>query len=335
MTRETIDPYAKKARLVKEKLLPFEFIYCQKLLLATTDDKNMPCIPESLSRGGKTRNNLGKLRDLVDAHGFRTSVVESPRPALSIYKDSFHINNEDDVKGKTFLVTMFGLNPDQISMERFYSTSFKNVFCLMLFCDRLRKTCHEALQNDKVAKLINEDEHLCRSLAAMNDSKALEEAHALSSSVPERIASLIQLAVQAEPRNRADQLQREYDRIALCNSTLSNAFATLFQKAHDCSIKDIYFKRSHVAKYERITIYVYDSEIDMLKPPQFLFIPSLKTALEEGPESIVKEMMESFWSHLLRHGYFATPFIKTALDPDLEKFFLSGITSDLNIPLQL
>jgi hypothetical protein len=334
-------PCPKKARVeAKDETLPREFLYCQKLL-ATSAEKPVPTIPLTLTLGGKTRNDLTKVRKIMDAHGFRTSVIASPRAALSVYKDSCHLGDsieEEILPGKTFLVTTFGLHPDQTEMERFYATSIKNVYCLLLFCKRLREACRGALQNERVAKLVEENEQLCRTLGSMSnkDPKALEQAHALSSLVPKRVAKLIQLTVQAEYRNRVEQLEHEYERIALWNSTLSNALVTLFLKEHDLCIKDIFFKRSsHQPQYERIAIYVYDPEIDHCKPPHFLFMPSVKTAMEEGPEIIVEKMMDSFWSHLLRHGYFATATMKKNLDADLERFFLSGIAKDLKIPLQL
>ena len=109
----------------------------------------------------------------------------------------------------------------------------------------------------------------------------------------------------------------------------------LFLTAHECSIKDIYFKQSHLPKYERITVYLYDPDIDEFKPPPFTFLPSLHLLLEQGPEALVQDMIQSFWSHLLRHGYFATPAIRNEFTPDLEKYFLSGIAQNPNIPLLL
>jgi hypothetical protein len=333
---EANPPNPKKARVdTKQEALTAEFAYCQKLLL-TSDEKPVPTIPSTL-QNPNTRNNLGKLRKLMDDHGFRTSMIASPRAALSVCKDSCTLEEgDDDNEGKTFLVTTFGLHPDQMKMEHFYATSIKNVYCLMLFCKRLREACQGALKDEQVARLVSENEQLCRALGSMTeDSKALEQAHALSSSVPKRVANLIQLAAQAEPRNRVEQLKHEYDRIALWNSTLSNALVSLFLKEHNCCIKDVFFKRSHQPQYERITIYLYDPEIDHYKPPHFLFMPSVKTAVEKGPKAIVEEMIQSFWSHLLRHGYFVTGTMKEELNADLERFFLSGITHDVKIPLQL
>jgi hypothetical protein len=62
-------------------LLPRAFKICQALL-ATTSACPTPSLPTSLT-SVKTKNDLEKLRKLFDDHGFRTSVVMSPRPALS------------------------------------------------------------------------------------------------------------------------------------------------------------------------------------------------------------------------------------------------------------
>ena len=65
----------------------------------------------------------------------------------------------------------------------------------------------------------------------MGDEEALlEKAVALSASVPERSMNLIRHIHSAEPRNRMEQLEHEYQRILLWNSTLSNALVTLFLK---------------------------------------------------------------------------------------------------------
>jgi hypothetical protein len=336
-------PEAKKPRLEGHvEHLPPEFSYC-RILLDTTPDEPIPRIPTTLIRGGPTRNDLTQLRNLMDHHEFRTSVVASPRPALSIYKDSCAVDGENDnnrdeeiIQGKTFLRTMLGLHPHQEQLEHFYSTGIKNVYCLLLFCQRLRLACPFAFQSKTgpVEQLVHELENECRAVGS-NIGNTMHDTRRLSCSVQNHVASLIPLIVQAEPRNRTEQLQREYDRIILCNSTLSNALVNLFSSAQGCTIKDIYFKRSNVTKYERITIYLYDPDVDLIKPPQFIFLPSLKVALEEGPIAIVRKMIESFWHHLLRRGYFATFTMKEALTPGLEKFFLSGITNDETIPLQL
>jgi hypothetical protein len=228
---------------------------------------------------------------------------------------------------------MLGMHPDQDDMERWYAVSVKKVYCLALFCNLLRKLCPAAVEQSAVQSLLVENESLCRSLSA--SSITTEEANRVSATVSERVAALIHSVVHADARIRAAQLEHEFERLTYRNSTMSNAAMQLFLTAHGCSIKDIYFKRSHLPKYERITVYLYDPDIDEFKPLPFTCMPSLHQILEHGPEALVQDMITSFWGHLLRHGYFATPSIRKEFTPDLEKFFLSGIAQNPNIPLKM
>jgi hypothetical protein len=61
----------------------------------------------------------------------------------------------------------------------------------------------------------------------------------VSGMVPERVAQIIQHAVNIDPRIRAEQLEHEYERITLRNSTLLNAHVQLFLQGHDCDMKDV------------------------------------------------------------------------------------------------
>lgn len=327
-------PLAKKAKLesAKEKdatKAPPGFAACQALL-QTTPATPTPTLPSTITTK-RTKNNLDKVQALFDQHGFRTSVVMSPRPALSIYKDSCTLSSSSP-EGKEFLLTMLGMHPDQDDMERWYAVSVKKVYCLARFCNLLRKLCPAAVEQPAVQSLLVENESLCRSLSA--GSITTEEVNRVSATVSERVAALIQSVLHADARIRAAQLEHEFERLTYRNSTMSNAAMQLFLTAHGCSIKDIYFKRSHLPKYERITVYLYDPDIDD-KPPPFTFLPSLHQILEHGAEALVQDMITSFWGHLLRHGYFATPSIRKEFTPDLEKYFLSGIAHNPNIPLKL
>ena len=342
--------HRKKAKLDNGTItiLSREFSYCQKLVLNNNSGNGI--YPQSLSayNGNKTYNDLDRLRKLMNYHGFRTSKIASPRPALSIYKDSCchdDIREEDDsdrnnddnkAEGRIFLVTMLGLHPDQSQLESLYSSTFRQIYCLGLFCKRLKEICRSAFtKNDNkttLEEMISNNESTCR-----NSISTLQEARRLSSATPKLVSQMIQLAVEMDAKYRAEQLEHEYQRIQVWNSTFSNALVTLFQKQHDCCIKDVYFKHCpQQPKYERITIYTYDSELDERKPPQFLFMPCLGKAMgDEGPKAIASQMVESCWSHLLRHGYFTTPALKEKLSPELQRFFLSGMTHDLKVPLQL
>jgi hypothetical protein len=181
---------------------------------------------------------------------------------------------------------------------------------------------------------LTENETLCRSLCVAR-TFVVDDAHKLSTTVSERVAELIKSIIDNDSRLRVEQLQHEFERIAFQNSTMANASVQLFLDAHSCCIKEVYFKRSHLENYQRIALYFYSPEVDELKPPPFTFLPSLHRALESGPEGLVQDMIRSFWGHLLRHGYFSTPAMKSEFTPDLEKYFLSGITQNVNIPLLL
>ena len=328
-------PDPKRARVRACHEPPVEFITAQKLL-RTSD------IPHTLIEGGKVGNKIDRLRDLMDRHELRTSVIQSPRQALSIYKDSCILADElcDTVEvraGKSFLVSMLGLHPDQDTIENFYASTIKQCYCLLLFCRRLRQICSDdTFDNPDITREVSRCEELCSSMGSESGSGAIEKASTLSASVPRRIAHLISLVSDSNHRYRPDQLEHEYQRIQWQNSTYSNALLSRFIEAHSCMIKDVFFKRIDGApKFERITFYLYDPELDEYKPPTFTFLPSLRLAIEEGPHAVVQRMVSGFWSHLLRLKYFASPAIKDCLAPDLERFFLSGITSDTTLPLRL
>lgn len=324
-------PLAKRAKVESDEngVAPKSFKTCQTLL-QTTPSSPTPSLPLTLT-ATKTKNNVEKVKDLFDKHGFRTSVVTSPRSALSIYKDSCTLPCPSE--GKEFLLVMLGMHPSQNDMEHWYAKSVKKIYCLMLFCNLLRSLCPAAAQNFAVDALLIENETLCRSLGA--SCVTPEEMNRASATVSERVATLIQAVVHADGRIRDAQLQHEFARLGYRNSTMSNAAMQLFLTFHGCTIKDVYFKTSHLCKYERFTVYLYDPDIDELKPPPFTFLPSLHCIIDNGLEALVEDMIESFWDHLLRHGYFATPSIRMELTPQLERYFCSGIAQTPNIPLLL
>eukprot|EP00957_Ditylum_brightwellii_P128926 9835349-Ditylum_brightwellii.AAC.1 len=310
-------------------------------------------IPPSLTSSGKTKNDLFRFRSIFDAHGFRTSVVQSPRLALSIYKDSCRVDDDNGatssvIEGKEFILSMLGLHQRQPCMEKYYTSSFRNIYSLLLFCERIRVASPIAASDPSVRAVIDEcTSNCCSILPRSNDMQgrlfdvddpdpdvqiglSVEVAHQIASTVPSKVAHLTSLVIKADGRIRPEQLHREYERILVRNSTFANARLQLFVEAHSCDIKDVFFKRSQVPKFERITVYLYDRDIDPLNPPRFAFLPSLRRALEDGSETLVDSMIDSFWDHLLRHGYFATEKTKTEITPELKKFLISGIANDAN-----
>lgn len=313
-------PDAKRVRIAREDdFSPREAV---PRLLESSD------LPASLLSIGPAGNNLDKLRQLLDNHGFRTAKISSPRQGISVYKDSFQQYEGND-EGKNFLIAMFGLHPDQVVMEKIYEKEVKKPYCLLLFCRRLREICHRAMKNPKLAKQVIDTERNCRSF----ETKTEETRQYLSSL--EQVTAIIQLAVQVDSRLRPEQLQREYDCIDVWNSTLSNAFLQRFVQAHSCVIHSIQFKPSHLPIYERITVSLYDADTDHSKPFRFCFLPSLTVALTDGANVLTEQMITSFWAALLRQGYYATQQLQQDLEPQLRRYFLSGITKDPSLPLSL
>jgi len=111
-----------------------EEIIARDICLSLLDKKgNASLVAAACCPDGKqpTGIDLSKVRSVFDFHGFRTSVVKSPRLALSIYKDSCVLDLEqtngsiDFLGGKAFLVSIFGCHPLQSNIERLYlSTVF-------------------------------------------------------------------------------------------------------------------------------------------------------------------------------------------------------------------
>ena len=202
----------------------------------------------------------------------------------------------------------------------------------MLFCTRIRSVCEKATENQELADLLRETEQNCKNLA---DEKMAWRGKCFSEKCLEAVSIIINLAVKVDPRLRKEQLQKEYQRIDVLNSTLSNAYVQKFVQAHSCTIQSMVFKHSPMPKYQRITISLYNPEIDVVKPAPFLFLPALEVLLTQGTAVLVEQMARIFWSTLLRRGYFATANLKEGLEPELKKYFLSGLTNDPSLPLLL
>ena len=329
-------------------------------------------LPNSLSAThksrGNIRNNLKKLQNLFNDHNFRTSIVASPREALSIYKDSCILsdsdlsNDKESQNGKIFLLSMLGCHTNQAELEKLYSNSIKIVYWGVCFCHRIRQACPKSFEKDntyasKLSSLVKtlEDSYQLfidiDERPSFNYDTILKELAKLQSiTFPSTIAQIKALILKSDPRIRPEQLEKEYERIMVQNSTFTNARVQLFLNHHKSCIKDIFLKPSHLPQYERITVYLYDPNVDLLKPPPFTFIPSLSAALfssssasssvnnneKGGPQkALAKLVMESFWNDLGRQGYFVSQYLRDQVSPELESFVLYGICQDLSTPLQL
>ena len=359
---EDISPELKKARLFQQKnaspTLPSPLPQAAagvknppiRWLIENVEDNQFSKIPISLCET-KIGQDLDKLRELLDSHGLRTSKISSPREAVSIYTQSCRLTStesDDDSlvrDGKEFLLISFGLHPEQEAIEREYERFTKNAYCILLFCRKLRQEYSfgkEETVSEDLQRLFSGIDETCLSLTEIRKNGC----GVTSQFTEERVNSLIDLATKVKGRRcyRKEEWRKEYQRICVSNSTISNACVVLLQAFHEMCIKDVYLKlNKQEPKYERITIYLYDPAIDYgRRPNYFSFLPGLRTIVTKGPETLVSEMIEAFWIFVIRKGYFPPSKLRNVLDSKLYSFLLAGITpsspatgSSKNLPLPL
>ena len=364
-------PESKKARLVLENnssssprsTLPSDSTQAAKetnppirWLIKDCNESVWAKMPPTLSLGGDTKatktkigQDLDKLRGVLDAHGLRTTKTLSPREAVSIYKDSCQIGSTDG-DGREFLAVTFGVHPRQETIEKEYGANVKNAYCILLFCQKLRQEycgpSSSSSAGNETSLDANEDLQILvrRIEQTLKLAKEFQLSHGSGISprvTKEQVNALIDLAANVKGRRcyRKEEWRKEYQRICASNSTISNAYLFLLQSIHGMRIKDIFLKfNKQQPKYERITIYLYDPAIDQGRRPDFLlFLPGLHTIVTRGPHELVSEMIESFWTHVIRNGYFSTTKLQGALEPKLRDFFGSGLMTgnSNNLPLPL
>jgi hypothetical protein len=347
---------------------------CTRWFINDYNDSMSAKIPLTLSNTDKDTErrqttkigqDLNKLRRLLDMHGLRTSKISSPREAVSIYKDSCriqHADSENDISardGKGFLLVTFGIHLQQEDIEKDYEDGIRDAYCLFLFCKKIRQEyCDLQRSSSSSNPLKNEtatddDDDVQRLFCQIEKTHQLVKSFTQkdgcrisSRFAEEQVNALIELAVNVKGKRsyRKEEWRKEYQRICIYNSTISNAYMFLLQSNHGMCIKDIYLKLvRQEPKYERITIYLYDPAIDHgRRPDLFLFLPGLNTIVTKGPRELVSDMVDSFWGSVIRNGYFPTSKLQRILESKLRCFFLSGLTgtntlagSNNNLPFPL
>jgi hypothetical protein len=315
-------------------------------------------LPASL-RTTQIKHSLQAMQSLLEDHGFHTKLVLFPRLAISLYKESCKVVDADNSQrssnilfqnGKSFLLAMLGMHPEQLELERIFRTSIRSLYNVREFLDRIRRLVAGNSNNTlgdrdtEVAKIVADSFqriHHSTNVRCPDEDHHDHHDHddgATNVVVTNEVTRLIQEICTADSRLRIDQLEREYVRIQNWNVTLSNALLQLFVGYHESCIQDVYYQPSPAnPSYERITIYLYDPHGDAEPRPasRFTFLPALPTAIRDGSEGIVKNMVHSFWAHLLRLGYHATHDLRRTMSPCLDKYFQSGLAPDKQMPLSL
>ncbi|KAL7538290.1 hypothetical protein ACHAXR_008440 [Thalassiosira sp. AJA248-18] len=208
-------------------------------------------LPSSLTSGSNNNNNenetISNFRELWTIHGFRTTMVTSPRPAVSVYLDSCgglrhdttitssttNNNNptlvQNNEAGRQYLQTIIGMHPHQTMLEAEYTNSIKNVYCLMLFLKRMRSVRKEDMEDARLTPIILPWEQrvndLLNSTFESTDiqTKQILLLQELNNSSPRILSLLLSKLTEIDHSLRNDQLLHEYNRISYENCTLANA----------------------------------------------------------------------------------------------------------------
>ena len=332
-------------------------------------------IPSTLNNNTTKSMNadetISTFRELWKDHGFRTTMVTSPRPAVSIYLDSCYdtsssttttteIASNYKLGGREYLQLCIGMHPNQVSLESIYSSIIKNIYCLTLFLKRMRSVREGDMNNTSVLEIISpwekrlEDILSSTKCTTTTDTIILQE---LSESSSRILSQLLSKLAEIDHSLRNDQLLHEYNRITYENCTLANSCLHRWIYGDDeqqYDLDEVYYKASppgrYLPKYERITINMKDFNAVEPSKSKLILLPSLtkiltSRAIEAATnctvrhplDSVVDDMVLSTWDNLLRCGYYVDETRKRYLGPELKKFYLSGLQGgkDINAPILL
>ncbi|KAL9181934.1 hypothetical protein ACHAXT_012277 [Thalassiosira profunda] len=334
---------------------------CLRLLFAP--------LPTSLAshpapKAAQVDASIASFRALWTGHGFRTSAVTSPRPAVSVYLDSCAAPHPSDdelgqerEEGRTFLTFCVGMHQEQMQLEVEYAT-LKNIYWLVLFLRRMRLVRKGDMEDERVKGIVAQWEEGVEELMLMvsgkeTDSGNLQE---LAKSSPRVLSKLLATLTDIDHSLRADQLLHEYNRISYEHCTLANACLRRWLDGDDMGdakprydLEDVYYKSSppgrYLPKYERITMHVKDPDAVEPSKGKLIFLPSLTKVLTSKStdaanhplDAVADDMIVSTWEELLRNGYYVDTIRKESLGPVLRDFYLSGLRAgkDSNMPIPL
>ena len=322
---------------------------------STEELQGEPVLPESLAQY-KTKQSLDETRRLFNLHGFRCSLVTSPRPGLSIYMDSCALpvtekkdrdSDQDFQKspsfmilpvahvlgsGKEFLFAMLGVHPQQENLERLFKRYIQSLHTFRLFFTSVQ------LSSDI---LITPNDHERTAELDCLLKSYMQSVEVLLCETPDAVDftaeanAFISLLSKDDTRFRPDQLQKEYLRIQHLNSTFSSMLIQLYINFHDCVIHDVVHTPSlGCPRFERITIVLHDP-LDLSQQSPFVFLPAFHILLTNGFDTFVDNAVESFWSHVLKLGYTVMPAMQQTMSLSLAKYFASGLSYDPFLPISL
>lgn len=217
----------------------------QKMLIQTCLSLLTSALPKTLVDFQNKSKDLSTFKELWTAHGFRTSMVTSPKPAVSVYLEScinptgIDVSNSSDVmEGRNYLLYLLGMHPnqkDESDAEETYQSGIKSVYCLLQFCKKLRSVRDNDMQDPRIVEILKDWEtglsnciNAVISPSFLDDNSADADIHVtnlriFASNAPEILSNLISTLMTIDHSLHKEQLIHEYDRIEYRNCTLANA----------------------------------------------------------------------------------------------------------------
>jgi hypothetical protein len=307
-------------------------------------------------------DKVSSFRSQWTQHGFRTTLVSSPRWAVSVYLDSCrsprNSTNSAQEAGRQFLLTCIGMHTHQLQLENIYKSVFKKCWCFSLFLERLAYVRGEHMREESICDAINDwRDELTKLIGGENDDSIIsrnEDAikkddtelllQKLSNKVPSILSNLIVKLTDIDHSLRTEQLLHEYNRIEWENSSLANAcLQRWLSSSNSCryALDQVCFKFSppgrYLPKYERITIYFKDENEhgEERSSNKLTVIPSLTEILNRDIsktshpiDTVVRDMLQTTWDTLLHNGYYIDQNQKDQLAPSISKFYTSGLIGE-------
>ncbi len=218
----------------------------QKMLIQTCLRLLTSALPKTLIDFRNKSKDLSTFKELWTSHGFRTSMVTSPKPAVSVYLEScinptgIDINSSDDlIEGRNYLLYLLGMHPSQKDEpnvdETTYQSTIKSVYCLLQFCTKLRSVRDNDMRDPRIVEILKDWEtglstciDAVLSPTFLDGSSSDADIHvanllSFASNAPEILSKLISTLMTIDHSLHKEQLIHEYDRIEYRNCTLANA----------------------------------------------------------------------------------------------------------------
>ena len=324
------------------------------------DDAAVRALPRLAGSGSEQSS---PLVDLLTAAGLRVSHQQSP-PGVAVYlQPPCTVALEDMAPEHALCWLMFGIAPEQASLERQYLTTIRRPLLARRFATRLctLRPQHAAAIRAALAPLTagvavergaregSDGGGSCQRMGD-GDGKSVENGPRSATEGEEeddderdeeeeerkeaRMEVLVRRAVvDAAAAMGASQLQaeREWQVLFASHSSLANACLALVLTATAVHVQDATFMHApaHTSR-SRLTLLLYDRQVHeaQQRPRRFAWLPCLHHVLATPePAAVGERVCRAFWRELRRkQGYFPPAELTAALTPPLTDWLASCVT---------